>query len=126
MRTNNVSTVVINVFVLGMTFLGFRSSVAMAQEKPSLAKQAQGILKATCYRCHGEDGTVEGGINYVLDLKTLVTRKKVLPGDPAKSKLLKRVVAGEMPPEDEKPRPTEKEIAILKEWIQRVRAILVQ
>src|SRR5262249_49076801 len=60
----------------------------------------------------------EGGLNYILDAKTLVARKKVIPGDPANSKLLKRITAGEMPPEDEKPRPSEKDIAILTQWIQ--------
>ena len=56
-------------------------SVAVAQEKSALAKQAHEILKANCYRCHGQDGTVEGGMNYILDVKTLVSRKKVIPGN---------------------------------------------
>src|SRR5439155_25363383 len=42
---------------------------------------------------------------------------KVIPGDAAKSRLFKKVQSGEMPPEDEKPRPTADEIATLKAWI---------
>ncbi len=33
----------------------------------SLAAKALTILKANCYRCHGESGTAEGGFNFVLD-----------------------------------------------------------
>ena len=49
--------------------------------------------------------------------KHLIERKKVVPGDAAKSRLFKKVEAGEMPPEDEKPRPTAEEINTLKSWI---------
>ena len=94
-------------------------SVGVAQEnKTELAKKAHEILKTNCYRCHGQDGTVEGDMyNYVIDLKTLVSRKKVLPGNAAKSKIIQRIILEEMPPEGEKQRPSEKDIVILKQWI---------
>src|SRR5262249_47297753 len=53
----------------------------------------------------------------VLDARQLVERKKVIAGDATKSRLFKKVQAGEMPPEDEKARPTADEIAVLKAWI---------
>ncbi len=94
-------------------------SVSTAQEdKAALSKQAQEILKTNCYHCHGQDGTVEGGMNFILDVKTLIARKKVIPGNSTKSKLIQRIVLGEMPPEEEKQRPSDKELAILKQWIQ--------
>ncbi|HEY7308327.1 MAG TPA: protein kinase [Gemmataceae bacterium] len=83
-----------------------------------LAEKAHQVLRANCYRCHGQDGAVEGGFNYVLDHKQLVTRgKKIVPGDPQKSQLLQRIKNGEMPPEDEQPRPSEADIADLEKWI---------
>src|SRR5947209_6280536 len=74
----------------------------------SLAPKVHAILKANCHRCHGHDGANEGGFNYVLDRSRLVGRKKVVPGDPATSKLYKRLVNSDepMPPADERPRPS--------------------
>jgi mono/diheme cytochrome c family protein len=98
--------------------LYFQAPDASAQDdKTALARKAQEILKTSCYRCHGEDGAVEGGFNYALDFKQLVAKKKVVPGKPDESRLLKRVVKGDMPPEEEKPRPSEQDIATLKDWI---------
>lgn len=89
-----------------------------ADADPQLAAQAFAVLKTNCARCHGPDGTNEGGMNYILDVKQLVERKKIVPGDPSKSKLFKRVAEDEMPPEDEKPRPSKEEVALLEKWIQ--------
>ena len=50
------------------------------------AGKVRDILKNHCYRCHGQDGANEGGFNYVTDLRRLVERRKVLPGDPGKSR----------------------------------------
>src|SRR5262245_19544401 len=91
---------------------------ASADDDPKqLAAQAQAIFKAHCYRCHGQDGAIEGGLNYVADLAKLVARKKVVPGDPAASRLFKRLDDGTMPPPEEKPLPTDAEIATVKKWI---------
>lgn len=87
-----------------------------AEDATRLAAAAQAVLKKSCARCHA-DGQAEGGFGFVLDAKQLIERKKVVPGDAAKSRLFKKVEAGEMPPEDEKPRPTPEEIATLKSWI---------
>jgi hypothetical protein len=92
------------------------------------AEGARAVLKTYCYRCHGQDGRNEGGLNVVTDLKKLVESKRVVPGDPDRSKLLRRVVGGEMPPEvdfedqDEDPRPlprpSPQEVGLLRRWIQ--------
>ena len=86
-------------------------------DDPALAGKAQEILRANCYRCHGQDGSVEGGMSYILDRDKLVGRKKIVPGDAAGSPLYKRVAAGKMPPPSEKVRPSEGEVAVLKQWI---------
>jgi mono/diheme cytochrome c family protein len=87
-------------------------------DKQVLAAKAQAVLKAHCYRCHGQDGSVEGAMNYVADLAKLVARKKVVPGAPDGSRLFRRVDDGTMPPPDEKPRPSADEIAVLRKWIE--------
>jgi mono/diheme cytochrome c family protein len=89
-----------------------------ADPDPKLAGQAREVLQKYCGKCHGPAGTNEGGINYILDVKKLQEKKKIVAGDPARSKLLKKVVAGEMPPEDEKFRPGKEEISLLERWIQ--------
>src|SRR5207253_11401975 len=58
------------------------------------------------------------GFNYILDLEKLVAREKVIPGMPDKSRLYRRVKRGEMPPEEEKARPTAQEVALLGQWIE--------
>jgi hypothetical protein len=90
---------------------------ALAAEPNPVAKKAQDVLKAHCYRCHGAEGNVEGGMNYVIDLERLVNRKKVIPGKPDQSPLFKRVVAGTMPPPEVKDRPSEADKAALRAWI---------
>ena len=35
--------------------------------RPGLAIEAQAVLRKHCYRCHGQDGAVEGGFNFILE-----------------------------------------------------------
>jgi mono/diheme cytochrome c family protein/sugar lactone lactonase YvrE len=93
------------------------SSPAAEPESAVLARKARAVLETHCYRCHGKEGAVEGGFNFVLQREALIARRKVRPGEPARSRLFKRVSAGEMPPEDEKVRPSEAEVETLKHWI---------
>ncbi|HEV3121450.1 MAG TPA: c-type cytochrome domain-containing protein, partial [Isosphaeraceae bacterium] len=92
------------------------------------AEGAVAVLQKYCYQCHGKDGRNEGGMNVVTDLKKLVESKRVIPHEPERSKLLRRVVVGDMPPEIDfddpsespkpLPRPTPEEIATLRAWIK--------
>lgn len=95
---------------------GAATPVHAGQDPARLAVAAQAALRKNCARCHA-GGQAEGGFGFVLDAGQLVERKKVVPGDAAQSRLFKKVQGGEMPPEDEKPRPTPDEIATLKAWI---------
>jgi mono/diheme cytochrome c family protein len=88
------------------------------KQHQQLAQQAQAVLKTYCYRCHGQDGSIEGSMNYVTDLSKLVARKKITPNDPKGSRLYRRVDEGTMPPPDEQPRPSAAEVAVLKKWIE--------
>src|SRR5207249_2907132 len=84
---------------------------------PTLAASVQAVLRKSCHRCHGQDGAVEGGFNFILDRDKLVARRKVVPGQPDKSPLFRRVLKGSMPPKGETPRPSRDEIALLRRWI---------
>src|SRR5262249_2728114 len=104
---------------LALLFLAFPllSAKAGEEDKTLLAQKAHSILKANCYRWHGENGAVEGGMNYILDLPRLVARKKVIAGNADASPLFKKIATGKMPPPDEKPRPSPADLAVLKQWI---------
>jgi tetratricopeptide (TPR) repeat protein/mono/diheme cytochrome c family protein len=101
------------------TVPGSRAGAAGEAEAAQVARKAKQILEVNCHRCHGQDGTNEGGFNFVLDRRQLVNRNKIVPGNPKKSKLFRRVTDADtpMPPEEEKPRPSTEDIALLKKWI---------
>jgi hypothetical protein len=94
------------------------ATAADSSERLRLARAAHEVFRSHCYRCHGEKGAAEGGLNYVLDRERLVARKKLVPGDAERSKLFRRISEGEMPPEGETPRPGPNEVALLKRWIE--------
>ena len=76
------------------------------------------ILKANCFECHGEGEKLKGGLD--LRLRRFLLRggeagPAIVPGEAAKSLLLKQVRAGEMPPRDKK--LTAQQIDILTKWI---------
>jgi WD40 repeat protein len=85
---------------------------------PALVARAQTVLRTYCYRCHGQDGAIEGGFNYILDRNKLIARRKIVPGQPERSPLMTRVLKGRMPPPAEKPRPSPADVQILQEWIR--------
>jgi WD40 repeat protein/mono/diheme cytochrome c family protein len=102
--------------VLCGLFLG--GSLRAADTPAELAHKAEAVLKTHCHRCHGQNGSLEGGFNYVLDRDKLVTRKKIVPGQIEQSPLYKRIATGKMPPADVQPRPSAADIAIVKSWIE--------
>src|ERR1700722_4505935 len=90
-----------------LVFLALLAAPAhgQAQEGPQeLATKARALFQTHCYRCHGQDGANEGGLNYILDRDKLVERRKILPGEPDKSRLFKRLIHPNdpMPPAEEK------------------------
>ena len=81
-------------------------------DQAAVAAKALAVLNANCHRCHGQDGSAEGGMNFILDPAKLVARKKIVPGQPDQSLLFKRLSTGKMPPAGETPRPAEADIAV--------------
>ncbi len=93
------------------------SEVKPAGDALALAEQAEKILRTACHRCHGEDGTSEGGFNFVTNLEKLATTF-AKPG--GRSLLMERITAQEdsvMPPAGEEPRLSSAEIGVLQSWI---------
>jgi serine/threonine-protein kinase len=105
----------------------FFARPAAAQRDPKLAKQAIDILKKNCFRCHGgkdkEGKTVLKKEVAILDFKALAKpgkKQKLWPGEPKKSKIYLRMMDKDdpMPPEDEEPRPSKEDIAVVEKWIK--------
>jgi WD40 repeat protein len=94
------------------------ASPPVSVPQSELASRAGAIFRKVCYRCHGEDGAVEGGLNYILDRDMLVARRKIVLGQPEKSPVYRRLVKGTMPPAGQLPRPTSEEVALLRRWIE--------
>ncbi len=90
----------------------------VSPEHLQMAKSAESILKKHCYDCHGNQGSNEGGFNFVLDVRRLTSGNHyVHPKSPAQSLISERIVKGEMPPAGVDPRPSQAEIDDLKKWI---------
>src|SRR5436190_11952346 len=79
-----------------------------------VAKQAQAILRARCYECHGENGIASKDV-FVLDRDRLIADKVVVAGDRS-SLLLKMVETGAMPLVGEKLKP--EELLVLQKWVE--------
>jgi len=90
---------------------------ASAQDDAAaLAARAKTVLKNNCFRCHGKDGEAEDGFDYVLDVKKMADDRKVVSGDPARSRIFVRASADKrpMPPKGEQPRPSAEDLDVLK------------
>lgn len=75
-------------------------------------KDVRPIVKAHCTHCHGEEEKPEGGVD--LRLRRFMD-EIIVPGQPAKSKLVEVIRSGEMP---EKGKPlTEAQLAVIEKWI---------
>lgn len=89
-----------------------------APDKAELAQRAESLFKLACYRCHGMEGAAEGGFSFVMEPQRLIATKRVIPGKPDESKVYKKIKKGDMPPEDEKPRLTDGDVDVIRQWIE--------
>ena len=95
-------------------------------EKVDFNTQIQPILSENCYACHGPDeAKVEGELR--LDDRDLALKggdsgKAIVPGDPAKSLILKRINHADpdelMPPPEKKDRLKPEQVALIRQWIE--------
>ncbi len=98
--------------------IGHATSAPLEQSRPKFDSDIRPILAAHCWGCHGADKQ-EGQ----LDLRSIAAIARggesgpaVAWGQPAASLILKKIIAGEMPPEDGKKLSGE-QVAILRQWI---------
>jgi hypothetical protein len=82
----------------------------------ALRIDAKKILGDYCYKCHGSGGAVEGGINYILDVPTLISNNKLVPLNSGASRIYQRMNGGGMPPANNN-MPTAEEIEAIHSWI---------
>lgn len=87
----------------------FHSAIASAQ--PSFEQDLQPFLDTHCVRCHGEKK--QKG-KFRLDE---LSRDIGLKDTPLWAEVMERISSGEMPPEDEKARPTSEDSAAIVEWL---------
>ncbi len=90
----------------------------LAVEEPRFERDIVPILKTHCFSCHGADKR-KGG----LDLRTVGSVAKggaggavVIGGKPEESVILKRVAAGEMPPDTAR-KLSPAEVSLVRDWI---------
>ena len=97
------------------------SSVAVAGDivtDPVFETHIRPIFKANCFHCHGEDDKLEGKLD--LRLARLMIQggengPSVVSDQPDQSLIVKRIVAGEMPPGEKK--LSAQQIELIRRWI---------
>ena len=88
---------------------------------PSFEQDVRPILKANCFRCHGEGAELKAGLD--LRLRRFIVRggesgPAVVPGDPDESVLYQHIAADQMPPEEVEKRLTADEVDLIGRWIK--------
>ena len=106
----------LRMFALTVLVVVGSSSFAVAADTPAeLAKKARAILEQKCHACHGDGGSADGKLNYILDRNRLVKRRIIVAGRAVDSVLFRQVKTGTMPKGDE---PLSKaELDTLRKWI---------
>jgi hypothetical protein len=98
---------------------------ARAQEKVNFSRDVRPILSENCFACHGFDDAARKG-KLRLDTregatKTRDDRAAVVPGDPDKSGIIRRILTADaddqMPPADSGKKLTPAQVDVLKRWI---------
>src|SRR5262249_29161066 len=95
------------------------TTTAKADDLPT---QAEKVLKARCYACHGDPKKpLKGKKLSLFDPASYLDkdRKIVVPGDPSASKLIERINSDDdpMPPSGKGERVPEAERKVLRDWI---------
>ena len=89
------------------------SLLAVNPSKAEFEKDILPIIKANCYSCH-DDGKAKGD----LSLEVFKTKKDVRRYYKISEQVFKKVLAGEMPPENSKKRLSKEDRALVTSWIR--------
>src|SRR5262245_31898973 len=95
-------------------------------EKVDFSRDVLPILSAQCFACHGPDASKRKASLRLDERESAVAQRRgtaaVSPGSPAKSELIRRVLAGDkegrMPPPKAGPRLTAAQVAHLRRWLE--------
>jgi len=95
-------------------------------DEAALAKAAaENVLASNCGQCHGPALTpqqAQAGMNYIDDIDQLVSTGKIIPLNSAGSRIIQRMVRGEMPPVSSgRPQVTEADINTVAQYIDNPR-----
>lgn len=86
------------------------------RQRGDLAIQSRAILRKYCHDCHGKAERSFDALEYA----QLIDKNRPVPfvnlADPARSQVIEFIEDGSMPPGG-RPRPTDGELAILKQWV---------
>jgi hypothetical protein len=114
---------------LGLTFLGTAGVAARAQEKPavqqplSFNRDIRPILSNNCFACHGPD-EAKRETKFHFDTRDGMFLEEgiIVPGNAAKSVMVKKITEPDpkdrMPPPDSGHALTERQIEMLRRWIE--------
>jgi len=86
-----------------------------AESKQNLDTEATQILNSRCVSCHSLGGEAYGKFGNILNFRTLVDYKMIVPGKSDKSSLIEQVEWGLMP---KKGTITSAEVDTLKAWVE--------
>ena len=105
--------------LLALLALTLPATPVMGQTTVSFEKEIVPLVLKSCLGCHNSTDK-KGGF----DLSTAEGAfhpgeegPRIVPGKPAESLLLERLLDGSMPPEGKQPRPTAKQVRDLRQWI---------
>jgi len=98
------------------------ATTAPKSDPAALAKAAaENVLASNCGQCHGPALTpdqAKAGMNYINDIDQLVATGKIVPLDSAGSRVVQRMLKGEMPPVDSGlPRVTDADVETVASYI---------
>ncbi len=109
--------------LIAMALLGTVPRLVADEEKLSYERHIRPILKAHCFHCHGENSDKPKGKLDVRLRRLLVQGGKsgpsIVPGKRDASPLYRRILHGEMPPEEASKRPTPAELDLIGRWIEQ-------
>src|SRR5438552_6073964 len=95
---------------------------ARAAERVDFNRDVRPILSENCFRCHGPDEK-QRKAKLRLDTRDGATASAIVPHQPGKSKLVRRIAAGDsaerMPPADSGKKLTAAQIDVLKRWVEQ-------
>jgi mono/diheme cytochrome c family protein len=95
-----------------------------ANETELARAAAENVLAANCGQCHGPALTpqqAQAGMNYIDDIDRLVETGKIIPLNSAGSRIIQRMVRGEMPPVTTGKTVTEADINTVAQFIDNAR-----